>query len=82
MRTLKSGDRSRSGRGDTNVDQEIEDDGTYSYNIRGAPRQMYTPGGEAVEHGRAQNGNGDARSMGSGDSQKMIIKKDISWEVS
>lgn len=81
MRTLKSADRSRNGRGDT-IDQEIEDDGTYSYNIRGAPRQGYAPGGDAVEQGKGYNGNGDARSMGSGDSQKMIIKKDITWEVS
>lgn len=85
MSALKSNGRRKSGSANPK-DQlpflESRDDGVYSYGIEG-PVQASSTSNAANNRtpGDTKVRGADAASVGSDDSQKMIIRKDITWQI-
>ncbi|KAK5125219.1 hypothetical protein LTR85_000895 [Meristemomyces frigidus] len=85
MSALRSNGRRKSGSAhpkDRVPYVEARDDGIYSYGIEG-PAQASSTANATSNHGPGvmKSQSADATSVGSNDSQKMIIRKDITWQI-
>ncbi|KAK4549173.1 hypothetical protein LTR36_007631 [Oleoguttula mirabilis] len=84
MSVLKSSGRRKSGSAnptDGVLYAETTDDGVYSYGIEGSTHPIKGNMTNSRGAGLTKSHNADATSVGSNDSQKMIIRKDVTWQI-
>jgi len=82
--TLQSGTSHKSGKLQNETYIRARSDGTYDYGVRGRSEHRASaagPANSARHRGDGEN-SVDATSVGSGDSQKMIIRRDLAYYVS